>query len=164
MYSRVPPFWGSTSCWRGVSFTTQCLLNVTKASPYSPMNLTTKAQFTFHYLQSRGTHPQLNWRLSRSPQSWGTHPQLNWRLPRTPQPSRVKDPRVTSPQTFTSMNPRGESKPMQPMQMARDKCSNPSLSNSNKATNAYGGIREEEQRRNTKNSKIQIYQVPLTQK
>ena len=74
---------------------------------------------TIGNLQSRGTHPQPNWRLSRSPQSWGTHPQLNWRLPRTPQPSRVKDPRVTIPQTFTSTNPRGESKPMQPMQMAR---------------------------------------------
>jgi hypothetical protein len=39
--------------------------------------------------------------------------------------------------------------------MAKQKCSNPSLSNSNKATNAYGGIREKEQRRkSTKNSKI----------
>jgi hypothetical protein len=43
------------------------------------------------------------------------------------------------------------------------KCSNPSLSNSNKATNAYGGIREEEQmRRITKNSKIYIHKVSLT--
>ena len=145
-------------------------------------------------LQFRGTHPQPNSSLSRSPQSWGTHPQLNWRLPTTPQPYRVKDPRVTSPQTFTSTKPCGESLPMQQMQMARaqvlksftlkfqqsnkclwgnkrgrtnlcnqckcqeHKCSNPSLSNSNKETNAYGGIREEEQRRrNTKNSKIKIY-------
>ena len=37
----------------------------------------------------------------------------------TTAPYRVKDPRVTSQQTFTSTNPRGESKPMQPMQMAR---------------------------------------------
>ena len=33
--------------------------------------------------------------------------------------SRVKDPRVTSSQTFTSTNPRGESKPMQQNAMAR---------------------------------------------
>jgi hypothetical protein len=31
---------------------------------------------------------------------------------------------------------------------------NPSLSNSTKATKAYGGIREKEQRKFTKNSKI----------
>ena len=37
----------------------------------------------------------------------------------TTKPSRVQEPRVTSPQTFTSTNPRGESKPMQLMQMAR---------------------------------------------
>jgi hypothetical protein len=33
------------------------------------------------------------------------------------------------------------------MQWQEHKCSNPSLSNYNKATNAYGGIREEEKRR-----------------
>jgi len=43
------------------------------------------------------------------------------------------------------------------MQMARtpQRCSNPSLPNSTKATKAYGGIREEEQwRKSTKDSKI----------
>ena len=66
------------------------------------------------------------------------------------------DPRITSSQTFTSTNPRGESKPMHQNAMARtQEVLKFSLSNSNKATNAYGGIREEEQwRRNTKNSKI----------
>jgi hypothetical protein len=41
--------------------------------------------------------------------------------------------------------------------MARtpERCSNPSLSNSNKAIKVVGGIREEEQnRKSTKNSKI----------
>ena len=80
-----------------------------------------------------------------SPQSWGTHPQLNWRLPRTAQPSRVKDPRVTSPQTFTSTNPRGESKPMQPMQNGKSTSAQIFHSQTpHKATNAYGRIREEE--------------------
>ena len=58
-----------------------------------------------------------------------------------------KDPRVTSSQAFTTANPRGEHKPMQPMQwQEHTKWSSPSLPNSNKATNAYGGIRDEEQR------------------
>ena len=39
MYSRVPPFKGSTSRWRGVSFK---LKTPQMASPYSPMNHTTK--------------------------------------------------------------------------------------------------------------------------
>jgi hypothetical protein len=40
--------------------------------------------------------------------------------------------------------------------MARtpQRCSSPSLSNSNKATKAIGGIREEEQKKNTKFPKI----------
>ena len=47
----------------------------------------------FHYevLLKAVTKPYTRLRLS---------PQLNWRLPRTPQPSRVKDPRVTSSQSF----------------------------------------------------------------
>ena len=38
-YSRVPPFEGSTSRWRGVSFK---LKTPQMASPYSPMNLAQK--------------------------------------------------------------------------------------------------------------------------
>ena len=41
MYSRVPPFEGSTSRWKGVSFTTTGLLNAIKALPYSLVNLPT---------------------------------------------------------------------------------------------------------------------------
>ena len=60
-----------------------------------------------------------------------------------------QEPKRESFSPFTSTNLRGKLKPMHQMQMA-----SPSLSNSTKATKAYGGIREEEQRKFTKNSKI----------
>ena len=69
-----------------------------------------------------------------------------------------KDPRVTSSQTFNFHESSWRAHRCTKCKRQEHKCSNPSLSNSNKATNAYGGIREEEQwRRNTKNSKIKIY-------
>ena len=73
-------------------------------------------------------------------------------------PSRV--PRTQegqAPMSHTNQILRGEHKPMHQMQMARtpQRCSNPSLPNSTKATKDYGGIREEEQwRKSTKDSKI----------
>ena len=71
------------------------------------------------------------------------------------QPSRVpKNPRVKGFTPFTQPNPHRELKPMHQMQwQAHKKCSSPSLPNSNKATKAYGGIREEEHKKNTKFSK-----------
>src|SRR3954463_10236674 len=95
-------------------------------------------------------------------QGWGTYPQLNWSLPtnstKATKPSRV--PRTQegqAPKSHTNQILRGELKPMHQMQMARtpQRYSNPFLPNSTKATNAYGGIREEEQwRKSTKDSKI----------
>ena len=120
MYSRVPPFEGSTSRWRGASSPrrpTQRHKGLTlfsdephhKGLVHLPLSVTFNLEAHIHNLigGSRGHH------------TWGTHPQLNWRLPRTPQPSRVKDPRVTRPQSCTSTNPHGESKPIQPTQMGR---------------------------------------------
>ena len=60
-----------------------------------------------------------------------------------------QEPKSNKLLTFTSTNLRGKLKPMHQMQMA-----NPPLSNSNKATKAYGGIREEEQRR-----ELQVLQI-----
>ena len=57
------------------------------------------------------------------------------------------DPRVTSSRTFTSTNPHGESKPMH---KSKGKSTSAQILHSQippKATNAYGGRREEEQRR-----------------
>ena len=48
---------------------------------------------------------------------------------------------------------------MQMQWQEHTKCSSPSLSNSNKATNAYGGIREEEQRK-PQRSEILHSQIP----
>ena len=68
-----------------------------------------------------------------------------------------KDPRVTSSQAFNFHESSWRAHRCTKCKRQEHKCSSPPLSNSNKATNAYGGIREEEQwRRNTKNSKIKI--------
>ena len=58
------------------------------------------------------------------------------------------DPRVTSSRTFTSTNPRGESKPMHKNKGKNTRSAQVLHSRiPPKATNAYGGRREEEQRR-----------------
>jgi len=115
-----------------------------------------------------GTRSTKRWPWRRRPkplQAWGSLHNLIGGSQVSTQPSRVQGPernklRVQAPKSnkltrFTSTNQRGELKPMQLMQWQEHKCSNPSLPNSNKATNANGGIREEEQRRRiTKNSKI----------
>ena len=66
-----------------------------------------------------------------------------------------KDPRVTSSHTFNFHESSWRAHRCTKCKRQEHKCSNPSLSNSNKATNAYGGIREEEQRgeplKNSKN-------------
>src|SRR3954465_7563563 len=72
-------------------------------------------------------------------------------------PSRV--PRTQegqAPMSNSNQILRGELKPMQQMQIARtpQRCLNPSLSSSNKATKAIGGTREEESKRDTKSLKI----------
>ena len=83
--------------------------------------------------------------------------------PPTPQchqghkPSRV--PRTQegqAPMSNSNQILRGELKRMHQMQMTRtpQRCSNPSLSSSNKATKAIGGTKEEESRRDTKSPKI----------
>ena len=100
-------------------------------------------------------------------QGWGTTPQLNWRLPtnatkchnatKATKPSRVsRTQEGQAPMSNSNQILRGELKPMHEMQMARtpQRCSNPSLSSSNKATKAIGGTREEESKRDTKSPKI----------
>ena len=57
-----------------------------------------------------------------------------------------KDQRVTSSQTFNFHESSWRAHRCTKCKRQEHKCSNPSLSNSNKATNSYGGIREEEQR------------------
>ena len=58
-----------------------------------------------------------------------------------------KDPRVTSSQAFNFHESSWRAQTDATMQwQEHTKCSSSSLSNSNKATDAYGGIREEEQR------------------
>jgi hypothetical protein len=83
----------------------------------------------------------------------GHTPTTQLGAPKQQQPSRVQRPKSNKLTIFTSTNLRGEHKPMQLMQwQEHTRWSNPSLSNSNKATNAYGGIREEEQRKSTNES------------
>ena len=170
MYSRVPPFQGSTSRWRGVIFK---LKMPQKASPYSPMNLAQKlgSPSTIDFLLGGNRVPY---------NKLEAQPTKGSGAPKRPQKASTatkgvtghkrrlgsKDPRVTSSRTFTSTNLRGESKPMH-----KSKCKNTRSAQvlhsqiPPKATNAYGGRREEEQRRELrKNSKIQIQRVPLTQR
>jgi hypothetical protein len=121
--------------------------------------------------QSLGQSPQISWRLlKKSPlrhhkawedlhnliggpqeiaieatQSLGRSPQLNWRSPRNLLSHLgFQEPKSNKLNELSPPNLRGE---LKPMQWQEHKCSNPSISNSNKATNAYRGIREEEQRR-----------------
>ena len=66
-----------------------------------------------------------------------------------------EDPRVTSSQDFNFHESSWRAHRCTKCKRQEHKCSSPPLSNSNKATNAYGGIREEEQRgephKNSKN-------------
>ena len=115
MYSRVPPSYGSRSRWRGVRHH-KGRSQRHKGSSYSPMNRTTKVWFTFHYRNPSRRNPEP---LHNNPRH---NPQLDCGLPsgynrpqRSQPPQRClgsKDPRVTSSQTLTSTNPRGEHKPM----------------------------------------------------
>ena len=133
--------------------------NATKGLPYSPVNLTPTGSI---HASTIGALVGGNRNLS---QGWGTSPQLNWRLPtnatkghnatKAKKSSSVQEGQA--PMSNSNQILRGEHKPMHQMQMARtpQRCSNPSLPNSTKATKAYGGIREEEQwRKSTKDSKI----------
>src|SRR3954471_15105571 len=143
--------------------------NAIKGLPYSPVNLTPTGSI---HASTIGALVGGNRNLS---QGWGTSPQLNWRLPtnstkglnkchqghnvtKVTKPSRV--PRTQegqAPMSNSNQILRGELKPMHQMQMARtpQRCSNPSLPSSNKATKAIGGTREEEsKRKSTKDSKI----------
>ena len=152
MYSQVPPSYGSTSRWRGVRHH-KGQSQHHKGSPYSPMNRTTKVWFTFHYrIPSRRKPEPLQQQPEAQPTTGLGAP--GW-LQLTTKTSRVQRPRSNKFTNFQFPRILVEST----MQwQEHTKCSSSSLSNSNKATNAYGGIREEEQgRRNTKNSQIKIY-------
>ena len=142
--------------------------NATKVLPYSPVNLTPIGSI---HASTIGALVGGNRNLL---QGWGTSPQLNWRLPtnatkglnkchqghnatKATKPSRV--PRTQegqAPMSHSNQILRGEHKPMHLMQMARtpQRCSNPSLSSSNKATKAIGGTIEEESKSETKSPKI----------
>src|SRR4051812_17939565 len=132
-----------------------------KRPHYSPVNLTPMGSI---HASTIGALVGGNRNLS---QGWGTSPQLNWRLPtnatkghnvtKATKPSRV--PRTQegqAPMSNSNKILRGELKTMHQMQMARtpQRCSNPSLSSSNKATKAIGGTREKESKRDTKSPKI----------
>ena len=69
------------------------------------------------------------------------------RVSTTTRASRVQRPKSNKLTNFQLSRILVESTNRCTKQWQEHKCSNPSLSNSNKATNAYGGIREEEQRR-----------------
>src|SRR3954469_14500445 len=141
------PTWSTYRLERGWYLTTY----TTKGLPYSLVNLTPTGSI---HASTIGALVGGNRNLS---QGWGTYPQLNWRLPtnatkghnatKATKPSRV--PRTQegqAPMSNSNQILRGEPKPMQQMQMARttQRCSNPSLSSSNKATKAIG----EQERRN----------------
>ena len=126
-------------------------------SPYSPMNLAQKlgSPFTIDFPSGR--------KSSALQQSWGTtHKRIESSQVATKGLNRHKrrlgsnDPRVTSSRTFTSTSPRGEHKPMHKSNGKNTRSAQVIHSQiPPKATNAYGGRREEEQRREPhKNSKI----------
>ena len=135
----------------------------TKVSPSSPMNRTTKVWFTFHYRNpSRRKSGAFQQRSGAQPTTGLGAPEQLQVTTQGSQPPHgrlgSKDPRVTSSQAFNFHESSWRAHRCTKCKRQEHKCSNPSLSNSNKATNAYGGIREEEQwRRNIKNSKIKIY-------
>ena len=141
----------------------------TKVSPSSPMNRTTKAWFTFHYRnsfeaesgafqQQSGAQPTMGLGAPERPPTTircTTHNGIGGSRTASSDHTRVqppqrrlgsKDPRVTSSQTFNFHESSWRAHRCTKCKRQEHKCSNPSLSNSNKATNAYGGIREEEQR------------------
>ena len=134
-----------------------------KVSPYSPMNRTTKVWFTFHYRNPSRRKPEP---LQQQPKAQPTTGlgapgwlQLTTKVSTTTKASRVQRPKSNKFTNFQLPRIFVESTNRCTMQwQEHTKCSSSSLSNSNTATNANGGIREEEQgRRNTKNSKIKIY-------
>src|SRR4051812_7743363 len=156
-FTEFLPTWSTSRLERGWYQTT----NATKGLPYSSVNLTPMGSI---HASTIGALVGGNRNLS---QGWGTTPQLNWRLPtnatkghnatKATKPSRV--PRIQegqAPMSNSNQILRGEHKPMHQMQMARtpQRCSNPLLSSSNKATKAIGGTREEESMRDTKSPKI----------
>ena len=150
----------------GCVLTTKGLLKMPqKSSPYSPMNLTPRVRFTFHYRNPsrriRSLYNDLGAHTHNPIGGSQTMPELSQlevfatppnRLGYTMHPKDTSSwehnaPKSNKLTTFTSTNPCGEHKPMHQMQWKEHKCSNPSLSNFNKVTNAYGGIRDEEQGR-----------------
>ena len=153
MYSRVPPSWGSTSRWRGVRHH-KGRSQRHKGSPYSPMNRTTKVWFTFHYRNPSRRKPEP---LQQQPEAQPTTGlgapgwlQLTTKVSITTKASRVQRPKSNKFTNFQLPRILVESTNRCTMQwQEHTKCSSPSLSNSNTATNANGGIREEEQRGET---------------
>ena len=148
-----------------------------KGSPYSPMNRTTKVWFTFHYRYSFEAESGAFQQQSEAQPTKGlgaperlsttircTHNRIEGSRTASSDHTRVQppqrrlgpeDPRVTSSQDFNFHESSWRAHRCTKCKRQEHKCSSSPLSNSNKATNAYGGIREEEQwRRNTKNSKI----------
>src|SRR4051812_11509901 len=104
-----------------------------------------------------GHNSTLNWRLPTNGTKGLNKCQQGHNATKATKPSRV--PRTQegqAPMSNSNQILRGELKSMHQMQMARtpQRCSNPSLSNSNKATKAIGGTREEESKRDTKSPKI----------
>ena len=140
----------------------------TKVSPSSPMNRTTKAWFTFHYRNSFEAESGAFQQQSEAQPTMGlgapewlsttirgtTHNGIGGSRTASSDHTRVqppqrrlgsKDPRVTSSQAFNFHESSWRAHRCTKCKRQEHKCSNPSLSNSNKATNAYGGIREEEE-------------------
>ena len=152
----------------------------TKVSPSSPMNRTTKVWFTFHYRYSFEAESGAFQQQSVAQPTMGlgaperlsttirgtTHKGIGGSRTASSDHTRVqppqrrlgsKDPRVTCSQTF---NFHESSWRAQTDAQSNGKSTSAQILHSQippQATNAYGGRREEEQRRrNPKNSKIKI--------
>ena len=125
------------------------------ASPYSPMNLA-------HKLGSPSTIGILQGGIRSLYNNHEAQPTKGLGAPKWSQKAstatkgvnrhkrrlRSKEPRVTSSRTFTSTKPRGENKPMHKSKGKNTRSAQVLYSQiPPKATNAYGGRREEEQRR-----------------
>src|SRR3954465_6785076 len=114
----------------------------------------------FHYRCTCRWQPEPLTRLGHNSTTYLEAPNKRHKRPQCHQghkPSRV--PRTQegqAPMSNSNQILRGELKPMHQMQMTRtpQRCSNPSLSSSDKATKAIGGTREEESKRDTKSPKI----------
>ena len=149
---------GSTSRWRGVRHH-KGRSQRHKGSPYSPMNRTTKVWFTFHYRYSfEAESGAFQQQSEAQPTTIGGSRTATSDHTRVQPPQRrlgSKDPRVTSSHAFNFHESSWRAHRCTKCTRQEHKCSNPPLSNSNKVTNAYGGIREEEQRgephKNSKN-------------